>query len=81
MFWGGSSGWEAWLLVLFVPATIASILRYVTFRLRYDDNELVIRSLRPNGDLGSRRTIWVVRVGDLGARAVWNPTAPSMIPF
>jgi hypothetical protein len=25
--------------------------------------------------------IWVVRVGDLGARAVWNPTAPSMIPF
>ena len=25
--------------------------------------------------------VWVVRVGDLGARAVWNPTAPSMIPF
>ena len=25
--------------------------------------------------------IWVVRVGDLGAHAVWNPTAPPMIPF
>lgn len=24
---------------------------------------------------------WVVRVGDLGARAVWNPAAPSLIPF
>lgn len=25
--------------------------------------------------------IWIVRVGDLGAHAVWNPTAPPMIPF
>ena len=25
--------------------------------------------------------IWVVRVGDLGARAVWNPTAPSLFNF
>ena len=25
--------------------------------------------------------VWVVRVGDLGATAVWNPTAPPMIPF
>jgi hypothetical protein len=24
---------------------------------------------------------WVVRVGDLGARAVWNPTAPPLINF
>jgi len=24
---------------------------------------------------------WVVRVGDLGARAVWNPTAPSPFNF
>ena len=22
--------------------------------------------------------IWIVRVGDLGARAVWNPTAPPL---
>ncbi len=25
--------------------------------------------------------VWVIRVGDLGARAVWNPTAPSLFPF
>lgn len=24
---------------------------------------------------------WIVRVGDLGARAVWNPNAPSLFPF
>lgn len=38
------SGWETWLLVLFVPAAVASIVRYLTFRLRYDNHELVIRS-------------------------------------
>ena len=38
------SGWESWLLVLFVPAAIASLIRYLTFRLRYDSHELVIRS-------------------------------------
>ena len=46
--WGMSdripSGWELWLLVLFVPAAIASIVRYLTFRIRYDNHELVIRS-------------------------------------
>jgi hypothetical protein len=25
--------------------------------------------------------IWIVRVGDLGARAVWNPTAPPLFNF
>jgi hypothetical protein len=25
--------------------------------------------------------VWIVRVGDLGARAVWNPIAPSLFPF
>lgn len=25
--------------------------------------------------------IWIVRVGDLGARAVWNPTAPPLFSF
>ena len=38
------AGWEIWLLVLFVPAVIASATRYLTFRLRYDAHELVIRS-------------------------------------
>src|SRR5262245_46105287 len=44
MFGGMPSGWEFWLLLLLVPATVASILRYVSFRLRYDERELVIRS-------------------------------------
>lgn len=43
MFWGGSSGWEVWLLVMFVPAMLFSIARYLSFRLRYDEHELVIR--------------------------------------
>ncbi len=40
----GPDGWEAWLLVLFVPAALASIARYLSFRIRYDEHELVIRS-------------------------------------
>jgi putative membrane protein len=37
------AGWEAWLVVMFLPATVLSIARYVTFRLRYEERELVIR--------------------------------------
>ncbi len=37
-------GWEVWLLVLFVPAVAMSIARYLSFRLRYEENQLVIRS-------------------------------------
>jgi putative membrane protein len=38
------SGWEVWLLVLLVPAILISIARYLSFRLRYDEHELVIRT-------------------------------------
>ena len=38
------AGWEAWLLVLFVPAMLISVARYLSFRLRYDEHELVIRT-------------------------------------
>ena len=38
------AGWEVWLLILFVPATLTSIARYVSFRLRYDAHELVIKT-------------------------------------
>ena len=38
------AGWEVWLLVLLVPAVAASAVRYLTFRLRYEGRELVIRS-------------------------------------
>ena len=34
----GPDGWEAWLLVLFVPAALASIARYLSFRIRYDEH-------------------------------------------
>lgn len=44
MFGRMPAGWEAWLLVLFVPAVLVSIARYLSFRLRYDDQELVIRT-------------------------------------
>jgi Predicted membrane protein (DUF2231) len=26
-------------------------------------------------------SLWIVRVGDLGARAVWNPTSPPILDF
>jgi putative membrane protein len=44
MFGHLPSNWELWLLVLFVPATLFSIFRYVSFRLVYAPHELVIRS-------------------------------------
>ena len=44
MFGRLPDGWEAWLLVLLLPAIVASTIRYLTFRLRYDPRELVIRS-------------------------------------
>ena len=31
--------------------------------------------------LGVAAFIWVARVGDLGARAVWNPTGQGLFPF
>ena len=44
MFGGLPAGWETWLLIPLVPAVIASAVRYLTFRLRYDSHEVVIRS-------------------------------------
>ena len=38
------ANWQFWLLLLLVPATIASLLKYFSFRLRYEGTELVIRS-------------------------------------
>jgi putative membrane protein len=42
----GSAGgrWEAWLLLLLVPYTLVSVARYVSFRYRYEEDELVIRT-------------------------------------
>ena len=44
MFGRMPSGWEVWLLIPFVPAVVLSITRYLSFRLRYEEKELVIRS-------------------------------------
>lgn len=38
------SGWESWLLVMFVPAVLMTVARYLSFRIRYQERELVIRS-------------------------------------
>ncbi|MEW6322410.1 MAG: PH domain-containing protein [Acidobacteriota bacterium] len=39
---GGSE--DLWLLVLLVPSLGIAVIRYLTLRLRYDDDQLVIRS-------------------------------------
>jgi putative membrane protein len=44
MFGRIPSGWEMWLLVLLVPAAVVTIARYLSFRLRYDEHELVVRT-------------------------------------
>ena len=36
--------WQVWLLLLLVPATGAAIIRFLTFHVRYEGGELVIRS-------------------------------------
>ena len=38
------ANWQFWLLLLFIPATVASLFNYFSFRLRYEGSELVIRS-------------------------------------
>ena len=44
MFGRIPSGWESWLLILLVPAVIISVARYVSFRLSYEHDGLLIRS-------------------------------------
>jgi putative membrane protein len=38
------ANWQFWLLVFLIPTTIAALVRYFTFRLRYEGTELVISS-------------------------------------
>lgn len=40
-WWGD---WQAWAMLLVIPYTIVAILRYVTFRYRYEAHEMVIRT-------------------------------------
>jgi putative membrane protein len=45
IFTAGSSGrdWEVWLMVLLVPYAIAALARSLSFRYRFDADELVVR--------------------------------------
>src|SRR5262245_36644671 len=38
------ANWQFWILLFLIPATIAAVVRYFTFRLRYEGTELVISS-------------------------------------
>ena len=39
-----NANWEAWAMVLLIPSALAAIARYLSFHLRYEATELVIRS-------------------------------------
>ena len=38
------ANWQFWLLLFLIPSTIAAVVRYFSFRMRYEGTELVIRS-------------------------------------
>ena len=38
------ANWQFWLLLLLIPATLASLFKYFSFRLHYEGTELVMRS-------------------------------------
>jgi putative membrane protein len=44
MPWANISNSEFWLLLFLVPSAIAAVARYLSFRVRYEGTELVIRS-------------------------------------
>lgn len=41
---GGNDWWQPWMMALVIPNAIVAVIRYVTYRFRYDPNELVIHS-------------------------------------
>src|SRR5678815_1845041 len=38
------ANWQFWILLFLIPTTIAALVRYFTFRVRYEGTELVISS-------------------------------------
>jgi putative membrane protein len=38
------ANWELWMMLLLIPSALVAIARYLSFRLRYEGTELVIRS-------------------------------------
>jgi putative membrane protein len=43
-FGGLPVNWELWLMLLMIPSGVAAIVRYLSYRIRYEGTELVIRS-------------------------------------
>ena len=43
LVWGLRGGYEAWFMILFVPAVVSALFKYLTYRYRFDPDELVIR--------------------------------------
>jgi putative membrane protein len=41
---GSGGDWEQWLALLLIPNTLVAVLRYLSFRYRYEETELIIRS-------------------------------------
>ena len=37
-------GWEVWMMLMLIPAAMAAIARYLSFRIQYESTDLVIRS-------------------------------------
>jgi putative membrane protein len=43
-FGGLPVNWELWMMLLLIPSAILALTRYLSFRIRYEGTELVIRS-------------------------------------
>jgi putative membrane protein len=43
-FGGAPANWEFWMMLMLIPSALAALVRYFTFRIRYEGTELVIRS-------------------------------------
>jgi putative membrane protein len=43
---GGPDGgtWELWMMLLLIPAALAAVARYLSFRVRYESADLIVRS-------------------------------------
>ena len=40
----GNDWWQPWMMLFIIPNAIFAVIRYLTYRYRYDESELVIRS-------------------------------------
>ena len=43
LFWSGGSNAEVWLMIFFVPAVLAALVKYWSYRYRLEGDEMVIR--------------------------------------